>query len=473
MPVRAQVEPRHLACRRRLCSIGGSKHRAELHANRLDGILGGAQLGKCGHRCLAQLLRLLLDARGRVNRAPTQPALHVVDGRSPETGVRAPQKREQLATTGVAPCVTQELKQRVPDRGRPEPHARLDGVRDIERAEHSLERPAPGVDRRRDERDLLGADTRTDQLEQLLADELERPTRTRAFEEPHGRVELRRRRWRLVEEHALEMRECRVLVLARARRQLLDVAGGERRQVVGCSLQRRERDAARLVRQRDLDIGAPGERLEQRPLGAGQILEAVREDRFAVPRIEVVREPLCGAAAQQVAVEAPEAVELRAVERVELSEIAVEILRVEHPLLELAERLQQRVCEPVRPGGAREAVQRRRLQQAAYDQRPLGVAQRAPVPVLAREPPEEVVERPDRAAEQAAAACEQIALDAVDVRRVRHDQCRFVVEARQVPVEQERDFARVGRPCKEGEPHLPIVGLPPDGQASENGANSG
>ena len=64
---------------------------------------------------------------------------------------------------------------------------------------------------------------------------------------------------------------------------------------------------------------------------------------------------------------------------------------------------------------------------------------------------------------QAAAAREQVALDAVDVRRVRHDQDRFVVEARQIALEQERDFARVRRPCEEGEPHLPIVERPQDG----------
>ena len=51
--------------------------------------------------------------------------------------------------------------------------------------------------------------------------------------------------------------------------------------------ERCERDPTGLVRQRHLHLGAAGERLEQRPLGAGQVLEAVREHRLAVPRVEV------------------------------------------------------------------------------------------------------------------------------------------------------------------------------------------
>ena len=84
--------------------------------------------------------------------------------------------------------------------------------------------------------------------------------------------------------------------------------------------------------------------------------------------------------------------------------------------------------------------------------------ERTPAGDLSCKAPEQVVERPDRAAEEAATAGEQVALDAVDVRRIRHDQCRFVVEARQVAVEQVRDLARVGRPCEQGETHVSIVG---------------
>ena len=82
---------------------------------------------------------------------------------------------------------------------------------------------------------------------------------------------------------------------------------------------------------------------------------------------------------------------------------------------------------------------------------------RAAAGLVPHERLEETVERDDLAAEEAAAAREQVALDTVDVRRIRHDQNGLVVEARQIALEEERHFARVGRPCEKGEPHLPIV----------------
>ena len=103
-------------------------------------------------------------------------------------------------------------------------------------------------------------------------------------------------------------------------------------------------------------------------------------------------------------------------------------------------------------------------QRTAHDQRPLRVGGDGPLlGIAAGEAPEEIVEGADRAGEQAAAAPEQVALDPVDIRRVRHDQSRLVVEARQIALQQERDFARMRRPCEEGQPHLPIVERPQDG----------
>ena len=51
---------------------------------------------------------------------------------------------------------------------------------------------------------------------------------------------------------------------------------------------------------------------------------------------------------------------------------------------------------------------------------------------------------------------EQVALDAVDVRPVRHDQKRLVVETRQIALEQQRDLARVRRPRDEAQSHRAI-----------------
>ncbi len=83
--------------------------------------------------------------------------------------------------------------------------------------------------------------------------------------------------------------------------------------------------------------------------------------------------------------------------------------------------------------------------------------------VAGRDLREEVVERADRAAEQATAPPEQVALDPVDIRPVGHDQERLVVEARQIALEQERNLARVGRPREEAQSHRAMVVLDTDG----------
>ena len=78
----------------------------------------------------------------------------------------------------------------------------------------------------------------------------------------------------------LEMRQRRRRHRLVARRQLLDGAGSEAGEILGRAPQRREHRPSRLVGKRNGDLGARGQRLEQRPLSAGQILEAVREDRL-------------------------------------------------------------------------------------------------------------------------------------------------------------------------------------------------
>ncbi len=129
----------------------------------------------------------------------------------------------------------------------------------------------------------------------------------------------------------------RVLVVAR--RQLLDARAGETREIVGRAPQRRECRPPRFVWQRDAHLGARGERFEQCPLGAGQILEAVREDRLRLPRAEVGLESFGGAAAEEVSIPEAEPVERSAIRRVERCEVAFELRRVEQAGLELAERL--------------------------------------------------------------------------------------------------------------------------------------
>ena len=153
--VGAQVEPRGLAGRRSLGAVREANHRAD--AARGPAATGGsprAQLGERRQRRLAQLLGLLLDALRARDRPAAQPALDEVDRGAAEARVRRAQVREQLAPSRVEPRVAQQLEQRVAERRRAEPRAVLDRVRDPQAAEHRLERRAPGLERRRDERDL-------------------------------------------------------------------------------------------------------------------------------------------------------------------------------------------------------------------------------------------------------------------------------------------------------------------------------
>ena len=206
---------------------------------------------------------------------------------------------------------------------------------------------------------------------------------------------------------------------------------------------------ARLIRQRHLDLRATGKRLEQRPLRPGQVLEPVGEDGGALPGVELGGKALGGAAPQKVAVPVPQPVELVAVRAIERRQIPAEILRIDEARPELAEGVTERGGGPAGKCGARRTVQGNLSERPPHDQRPLRVGRhRPPRP---REPLEQVVEGADEAAEQAAAARQRVPLDPVDVRPVRHDQCRFVVETRQIALEQKRYFPRVGGACDERE----------------------
>ena len=247
-----------------------------------------------------------------------------------------------------------------------------------------------------DEADRLGGDAAADQREQLLSDELERTARAGALEEPDGAVDRLRLAVLVGEQAPLQVREGRMCELAIAGRQLLDRAAGEPGEVLGCALQRCERRPAGLVREGHGHLGPGGERLQQRPLGPGQVLEAVREHRRALPGGEVGLEPLGGAAAQQVAVPVPEPVELVPVGAVERGEIAVELPGVEQPRLELAERLLERLGEAAEARRRGEAVERGPGDHAPDEQRPLrGGEERARLRAAVCDLLEEVVERAD------------------------------------------------------------------------------
>ena len=161
-------------------------------------------------RRLAQPLGLLLDprrrrgSRGRAagprrSRRTSGRARSRASGGSAKSSRRPPSshaKRRSCSSAwpnGVAPSRTRDSI----------------GVGDAEPAEHRLERRAPAVERRRDQRDLLGRRARRGSARSSSADELEGPARAGAFEEADGGIELRRAVRRLSEERALEMGERR------------------------------------------------------------------------------------------------------------------------------------------------------------------------------------------------------------------------------------------------------------------------
>ena len=256
--------------------------------------------------------------------------------------------------------------ERLAERRLRDPHLAVDRVRDAELAEHGVEHAAHAVDAGHDDADLLRRRARADEREQLLADELERPAAAGALEEVDRAVERRRLAGLVLEERALEMRERRRGDRAVARRQLLDRAaprGAARSSAVRWS----ERNAARpgsYGSETVTSVRAASASM-QRPLRAGQILEAVREDRRAGPRVEVGAEPVDGGAPAHAAVRAAERLQLGAVRRPERAELAADRVRLEQPRLELVERLQERLGE---------ASPRRRLAEAAE----LGARKHAP-----------------------------------------------------------------------------------------------
>ena len=184
-------------------------------------------------------------------------------------------------------------------------------------------------------------------------------------------------------------------------RQLFDPACGQRRQVVRRPAKRFECRPVRLVGKRDRDLRAPGERLEQRPFGAGQVLEAVREDGATLPGLELGSNPLGCVSALKVAVPELEAVELRAVGPVQAGEVALQVGRLDQARLELAERAGQGIGEAGKARRSAEPVERGCRDRGADDELPLRRGDHGPVgAAVAREPLEEIVEGSDPAREE-------------------------------------------------------------------------
>ena len=449
-------------------TIGVPEHSLHELAHGLDRVGRVTQLGERGQRRAAQALRLLDDAFRRLDCPAPEPALDEVHGPPLEPRERRAEESEEVAAGASRPREAQQRRERVHERRLREAQLAIDGIRDAQRAEHRLERAADPVVAGHDETDPIRRHAAAGEREHLLAHQLERAAAPGALEEADHPVERRRLSGLVREEPPFEMRERRGRHRLVARRQLLDRAGSQTGEILGRPPQCREDRPSRLVGKRDGDLGPSGQRLEQGPLRTGEVLEAVREDRLAVPGVELGPETLDGVTAQQAAIPAPEPVELVSVPRVEGPELALHRVRREEPLVELLERPLERFCEARMRGGACVAVELRAAHDPADEERLL---QASELPASFRrsgsEPAKEVVERADRAAQQRRTPGQQLELDAVDVRPVRHDEHRLEpvpgVEHVEIAVEQELDLARVGRARDEAERHPPTLARARDG----------
>ncbi len=186
-----------------------------------------------------------------------------------------------------------------------------------------------------------------------------------------------------------------------ARRQLLDRAGSQTGEILGRPPQCREDRPPGLVGKRDGDLGPSGQRLEQGPLRTGEVLEAVREDRLAVPGVELGPETLDGVTAQHAAIPALEPVELAAIPRVQGPELAFHRVRRDEPLVELVERPLERFGEARMRGGACVAAELSAAHDPADEK---CLFHPSELPTSGRgagcEAAKQVVERADRAAEE-------------------------------------------------------------------------
>ena len=119
-----------------------------------------------------------------------------------------------------------------------------------------------------------------------------------------------------------------------------------------------------------MDVAARGERLEEPPLGSRQVLEAVREDGRAAPRVELAGEPLDRATAERAAVPGAQPLQLVAVGAQQALERLRELVGVDERAVEIGDRPAERVGVP------REAADRRgpALRDATQDECALGVA---------------------------------------------------------------------------------------------------
>ena len=210
------------SCGRGAEPVGVAEHREHGNSGGGERLLLGRELEHRQRPAVAQLRRLLDRAVAAEHRAAAQSPLEEVDVGAAETPVRRPEEGVELTAGAVAPREAEQREQRLAEGGRGEPWPCLDRDRDAERAERRLDRRTRAIERRADDRDLLGRGAAPYELEHGLGDELEGGPTTGALEEADRAVERGRHRV-VVEEVALEVR-ARAAGRPGARRELDDVA---------------------------------------------------------------------------------------------------------------------------------------------------------------------------------------------------------------------------------------------------------
>ena len=154
--VRAQVETRPLADGRRLQPVGRPRHRPGQRADGVDRGRGSAEeLERRQRMPVAQANGLLLDTFTGLDGAAAQPALEVVDVIAPEARVARAQEPVEIAAVAVLPLEPQQREKRAAVWRLVEPQAPLERERDPQRPQDRLERRAPAVEGRDDDRNLL------------------------------------------------------------------------------------------------------------------------------------------------------------------------------------------------------------------------------------------------------------------------------------------------------------------------------
>ena len=458
--VRAKVETRGLDHGRRLETVGGAQHSGQGRAGTLEVLPGGANRVEGRNAVAEQAQRFGLDSLGVGDSPAAQPSLDEVRARACEPGVGRAQEGEQLTAPTAEPGETQQPDERPAERRTSQSDPPLERVRDPQLGEGGLERYPRALERGGDDRNLLGGRPAPNQREDLVADEFQRRPGSRRLEKAHRPFERRGLPPAVLKQRSLEMRQRRRFVPA-LRGELLDPVC-KRGQVVGDAAQRGEGGPRGLVGQRHGHVGAPRERLEQPPLRAGEILESVRKDGGPAPRVEGARDALDRAPLGGRAVADTEPVELGAVGTVERSQVAAHIVGVDERGLELHDRVSECLGETAESRRASDAVERC-LTRDACEHQPAGriADHRSWIGIGAENPAEQVVERPDLAAEERGRPAQQLSLDGVDISSRRNDEKRLTVDRFQIAIEEPRDLAGVRRTHEQCQRHPGDSSSPP------------